>query len=244
MPLPSMTVPTYDFELPSTGEKINYRPFLVKEQKLMLIAQEGGDEKEALEAIKQILENCCLNPDIKINELPLFDIEFFFLQLRSKSVGEKVQLYFRHQLCPKNDGQPSNTQTEIEVDLNEVKVQTDPSHNKKIDLNDGVGMIMKYPKVDSLANIDFKNQDNLDGIIKFIGNCIEKIYDKNEMYTQQDYTPEELNEFITNLTEDQFNKIQNFFDTSPKIKHLVNFKCADCGIEDKLEVEGIQSFFI
>ena len=243
MALPTLNAPEHTLELPSTGDKVKYRPFLVKEQKILMLAQEGDSEEESVEAIKQIINNCCSLDEKAIENLPLFDIEYIFLQLRSKSVGESVTLYFRHQECENNDNQPSTKQTEINVDLSKVKVTKDPKHTTKIQLTKDVGVIMKYPKID-LINKYQETGLNADTIFELIGNCIDKVYDSENSYNNSDYTPEEMENFISSMTETQFQDIRNFFDTMPVLKHTVKFTCVDCGFKDNIELEGIQSFFI
>ena len=242
MPLPNISVPTYELKFPSDGTKIKYRPFLVKEQKLLLIAQEGNDDEEIISAIKELLSNCCVEGDLNIDDRPTFDIEYFFLNLRSKSVGEKVELYFRHQECPENNGMPAKNQTEITVDLSKVEVKKEEKHSNKIKLTDDVGIIMQYPKIET--SVFVSNPNNIELALNVIKDCIGQIYDSETVYTSQDYTPEELDEFVSNMTEEQFTKIKNFFDTIPKLKHTVEFVCADCKFKDSVEVEGLQSFFI
>ena len=241
MALPKLNAPEYELELPSNGQTIKYRPFLVKEQKILMIAHEGEDEKETVGALTEILSNCCLTENIKIDELPLFDIEYFFLQLRSKSVGEKVRLLFRHQECPKNDNKPAKNQTEIEVDLTKTKVIKNKNHNPKIKLTKDIGVLMKHPKINSINSTN--GQSEMTTVFNMIGECIEQIYDADNTYSSSDYTPKELEEFLSDMTEEQFGKIQLFFDTMPKIKQDIKFKCTDCKYEDTVEVEGLQNFF-
>jgi len=243
MALPKLTAPEYTLELPSTGKKIKYRPFLVKEQKLLLTAGEGGDEEESINAVKQVIESCCLSKNLNIEELPLFDIEYIFLQLRSKSVGEKTTLFFRHQKCPENNDGPSKKQTEVEIDLSKIKVKKNPKHTNKIKLTNDVGIIMKYPKMDMINTYTEKDVDG-ESIFKLIGQCIDQIYDSEESYSSTDYTPEELDDFLSSMTESQFENFKNFFETMPSLKHTIEFTCTDCEGKEKVEVQGIQHFFI
>jgi hypothetical protein len=243
MALPKLSIPEYELELPSNKQKIKYRPFLIKEQKILMIAQEGKDEKEMVMAIKQIIKDCTITGDIDIDSLPLFDIEYFFLQLRSKSIGEKIDLFFRHQKCPENNNEPAKNQTQIKVDLSKVKVVKDKKHNTKIKLTKDIGIIMKHPKIDLLNKFQGKSMTEMSTVFNLIGECIDQVYDTDETYNATDYTPKELEEFISTMTEEQFKKVQDFFNTMPKIKHTVNFKCVDCKFEDTLEVEGLQNFF-
>ena len=243
MALPKLNVPQYELELPSNGKKITYRPFLVKEQKVLMMAQEGNDEQETIRAVRKVITDCCITNGINVDELPLFDIEYFFLQLRSKSIGEKISLYFRHQICPNNDNLPAKNQTEIVVDLNKVKVIKDKKHEPKIKLTDDVGIIMKHPKIDMINKFQNLDRTNITAVFEIIGNCVDQIYDANETYSPTDYTPKELEAFLSEMTETQFEKIQDFFLTMPKIKYSAKFKCIDCQYEDVVEVEGLQNFF-
>jgi hypothetical protein len=243
MALPKLSVPEYELELPSNQQKVRYRPFLVKEQKILMIAEEGKDEQEIVKAIKQIISACTLSKDVDISSLPLFDIEYFFLQLRSKSIGEKVKLFFRHQICPDNNNEPAKNQTEIEVDLNKVKVIKDKKHKSKVELTKDIGLVMKHPKIDLINKFQGKEMNDMANIFRLISECIDQVYDADETYNATDYTPKELEEFISDMTEGQFKRVQEFFETMPKLKHKISFKCIDCKYEDTLEVEGLQNFF-
>jgi hypothetical protein len=242
MALPKLTAPEYTLELPSTGKKIKYRPFLVKEQKLLLTANEDDDEKEVIDAIKQVIKNCCLTKTLDVEDLPLFDIEYIFLQLRAKSVGEKATLFFTHQECPKNNNSPSKKQTEVEVDLSKIKIKKDPKHSTKIKLTNDVGIIMKYPKIE-LINTYTEEDVSGEEIFKLIGKCIEQIYDSEGSYSSTDYTPEELDDFISSMTESQFGHFKDFFETMPSLTHSIKFTCVECEKEEEIEVKGIQHFF-
>ena len=243
MALPKLSIPEYELTLPSNQQKVKYRPFLVKEQKVLMIAEEGKDDQEIVNAIKQIISDCTISKDVDISSLPLFDIEYFFLQLRSKSIGEKVKLFFRHQNCPDNNNEPAKNQTEIEVDLSKVKVIIDKNHKTKIELTKDIGIIMKHPKIDLINKFRGKEINEMANIFKLISECIDQVYDADEIYNTTDYTPKELEEFISTMTEEQFKRVQDFFETMPKLKHKVKFKCIDCKYEDTLEVEGLQNFF-
>jgi hypothetical protein len=229
--------------LPSTEEKISYRPFLVKEEKILLMAMEGKDEKEITKAVKQIINNCVVTKGIDSEKLPLFDIEYILLNLRSKSMGDIIKTSYVHQDCPqaKEEGKEPKA-IEVEIDVSLIKVTKDPKHTNKIQLTKDVGVIMKYPDVsmmDKMQNIDTTNPDSA---IDIITKCIESLYDEETVYGKTDYTPKELKEFILNLTQEQFSKIEQFFATIPKLQTEIEFVC-DCGYKEKILLEGLSSFF-
>lgn len=240
MALPKLDVPVYNLELPSTGKEIKYRPFLVKEQKLLLMASEGEDPREMVDSMRQIINNCCVE-EIAVEELPLFDIEYIFLQLRSKSVGETSNVKFR---C-KNiiEEKECNGIVEIDIDLSKIKVQKNEKHNNKIKLTENLGMIMKYPRIELLTSIENLKENSMDDVITIIAQCIDSVYDSDEVYNSKDHTVEELQGFLLGMTQQQFEKVQLFFETMPRLKETVNFKCEKCKAEDTIELEGLQSFF-
>jgi hypothetical protein len=243
MALPKIDVPLYELNLPSTEEKISYRPFLVKEEKILLMAMEGKDEKEITKAVKQIINNCVVTKGIDSEKLPLFDIEYILLNLRSKSMGDIIKTSYVHQDCPqaKEEGKEPKA-IEVEIDVSLIKVTKDPKHTNKIQLTKDVGVIMKYPDVsmmDKMQNIDTTNPDSA---IDIITKCIESLYDEETVYGKTDYTPKELKEFILNLTQEQFSKIEQFFATIPKLQTEIEFVC-DCGYKEKILLEGLSSFF-
>lgn len=241
MALPKLDVPIHELTLPSTGKKLKYRPFLVKEQKLLLMAGEGNDPKDMVNSLRQIIINCCVENDLDVESLPLFDIEYIFLQLRSKSVGEVSTVKFK---C-KNivDESPCGGVIESEIDLSKIKVDKDKRHDNKIELLNKLGMIMKYPRIELLTEIENLENTNMDEIIKIIAKCIDSIYDEDTVYSSKDHTPEELENFLLGMTQEQFEKVQLFFETMPRLKETIATKCEKCGLEDTIELEGLQSFF-
>ena len=243
MALPKIDVPLYELNLPSTEEKISYRPFLVKEEKILLMAMEGKDEKEITKAVKQIINNCVVTKGIDSEKLPLFDIEYILLNLRSKSMGDIIKTSYVHQDCPKAKEEGKEPKAvEVEIDVSLIEVTKDPKHTNKIQLTKDVGVIMKYPDVsmmDKMQNIDTTNPDSA---IDIITKCIESLYDEESVYGKTDYTPKELKEFILNLTQEQFSKIEQFFATIPKLQTEIEFVC-DCGYKEKILLEGLSSFF-
>jgi len=240
MALPKLDVPIYELTLNSTNKKISYRPFLVKEEKILLMAMEGGDEKEITTAIKQVINNCILNDEIDVERLPLFDIEYILLNLRARSMGDVVKVTYTRKDCPEEKCKP----VEIEVNVNEVELEKDPSHDPKIQLTSGVGVFMKYPDMELMAKFNggFEDQGTeqaFDLIIK----SIESVYDDGDVYSKSDYTPEELREFVEGFSQEQFSKIENFFNTMPKMYKDVDFNCTKCGYKEEIRLEGLAGFF-
>ena len=236
MALPVLTIPTYELEVPSTDEKIKYRPFLVKEEKILLIALESGENKDIVQAVKTIVDECTFNK-LKLGNMPMFDVEYVFLQIRAKSVGEISTLNL---LCP-DDGK---TYAKVEVDLTEIRVQVDEEHNSKIELTDEMGIIMQYPTIDSFMTGEFLTV-TADNMLDIIVSCIEQIYDKGgeEVHMAVDSTKKELLEFIEQLNTKQFTKVQEFFDTMPKLKHTVTVKNPKTKKESEVTLEGLNDFF-
>ena len=238
MSLPKLNTPVYEATLPSTNKVIKYRPFLVKEEKILLTAMEDGSEKTISNAVNQIIKNC-VQGNIKVKELPTFDIEYLFLRLRAKSVGEKVTIGLKPYPCSQNQGEICNNSTEVEINLEEVKVVKNEKHTTKIMLDDNVGIKMSYPDLSILGQ---KNTDVESGL-KLIKDSIEIIFTNEETFDRSSFTQKELDEFFDSLTTDQFAKIKDFFDTMPVLKHTVKYKCATCGEEKETTVQGLNSFF-
>jgi len=236
MALPKLLVPTYELAVPSTDEKVKYRPFLVKEEKILLIAMESGDTNEMLRAVKDIVDECTFNK-LKLGDMPMFDIEYIFLNIRAKSVGEVSKLKV---LC-QDDGK---TYANIEIDLNDVEVQVVDNHTNKIELTDEMGVIMKYPTIDAFGKngiADISTENMLD----VIAACIAQIYDKKgeEVYDSKDSTKKELIEFIEQLNTKQFQDIQKFFDTMPSLKHEIMVMNPKTNVESKVILTGLNDFF-
>jgi uncharacterized protein (UPF0179 family) len=240
MALPKLDVPIYELTLHSTGKKISYRPFLVKEEKILLMAMEGGDEKEITTAIKQVINNCILNDEIDVETLPLFDIEYILLNLRARSMGDVVKIAYERKDCPEEKCKP----VEIEVNVNEIEIKKDPSHDPKIQLTNDVGVIMKYPDMVMMTKYSGGFEDQgaeqaFDLIIK----SIESVYDEDNVYSKSDYTPKELKEFVEGFSQEQFSKIEEFFNTMPKMYKDVDFNCTKCGYKEEIRLEGLAGFF-
>ena len=243
MTLPRIAVPKYTLIIPSSGKEISYRPFLVKEEKILLIAMESGEEKEMIGAVQNIIENCVYD-DLDVKNMPMFDIEYIFLQLRAKSKGEIVDLSFDCGKCEK----PIN----VQIDLSKIEITKTEGHDPKIPLSDDVGVIMKYPSME-IQNIINKEKSDVENVFSTITSCIDSIWDKESVYASKDHTKEELNDFLESLPDDSFTKIQKFFDTVPVLKHEFELKCTSkngkgkkatiCGWKETKTLEGLGSFF-
>jgi hypothetical protein len=236
MALPKLTTPTYELEIPSTDEKIKYRPFLVKEEKILMMAMESKANADITQAVKDIVSECTFNK-VKIDDMPMFDVEYIFLNIRAKSVGEVSKLKL---LCPDD----KKTYAETEINLAEVQVQVGDGHTNKIELTDEMGMIMTYPTIDSFMEMGVQTI-NASNMLDVIGACVLQIYEKNgeKVYHAKDQTKKELTEFIEQLNTQQFKKLQKFFDTMPKLKHEIKVKNPKTKKESKVTLQGLNDFF-
>ena len=233
MALPKLATAKYELILPSTGKTIEYRPFLVKEEKILLIAQATGEDADMLRAVEQIIENCTFG-ELKPNLQPFFDIEYVFIKLRAKSIGEVATVKL---LMPDDE----ETQVDVDINLDEVECVRDVSHNALIQLTDNIGLTLDYPRVEAIAKIsDLSEGEAGFAIVK---DCISQIHDEENVYAKSDMDSKELDEFIDSLSHSQFEKIQEFFDTMPKVKHLVKVKNPNTGVVNEIVVEGMQNFF-
>ena len=237
MTLPKINAPEYSLVVPSTKVEVKYRPFLVKEEKLLLIAQETGDEKSLYGAIKNLIHNCC-HGQLDVDTMPLFDVEYVFLQLRSKSVGEMAEVLV---ICP-DDGE---TEVKVKVNLNELTVVLPDKDHNKIQLTDDIGIVMAYP---NLATILLSTDDNVekntsDKMFDTIQECIFQIWQGEEVFSEADYTNKDKLDFIESLNHEQFEKIQQFFETMPTVKHEVEVTNPNTKVVSKVEIEGMNSFF-
>ena len=237
MALPKLNVPVYEAILPSTEKVIKYRPFLVKEEKLLLTAQESGDDA-VLPAVKQIIKNC-VHGEVDVDNMPLFDIEYLFLRLRAKSVGEEVTLGLKPWGCPQNNGELCNLSTEVAINLEDVKVIKDEKHTSKIMLDDKIGIMMKYPNI---SQVGIKGSDCEMGM-NIIKSCIKMIFTEKETYESDSFEDKELDEFIDSLNTKQMEKIRDFFNSMPTLKHTVKYKCKTCNEEKETTVQGLIYFF-
>jgi len=241
MALPKLNVPVYETVLPSTEKVIKYRPFLVKEEKILLTAMEGADQKSIIPAVKQIINNC-VQEEIDVNALPTFDIEYLFLRLRAKSIGESVTIGLKPWGCPNNKGNLCENSTQVELNLEEVTVIKNEEHDSKIMLDDKIGIKMNYPDMDKLGDIMEGEENSVTGM-SIVKDCIEMIFTDEETFERDSFNEKELDEFLDNLNTQQFTKIKNFFDTMPTLKHTVKYKCETCGEEKETTLQGLESFF-
>ena len=236
MALPKLNTPTYELEVPSTDEKIKYRPFLVKEEKILMIAMESKDNGQIVNAVKDIVTECTFNK-LDIANLPMFDVEYIFLNIRAKSVGEVSKLKL---LCPDD----KKTYADVEVDLSKVEVQVDGEHTNKIELTDSMGMIMTYPTIDSFqeGGIQTISASNM---LEVVGSCILQIYEDNgeKVFQAKDQTKKELTEFIESMNTGQFKQVQKFFDTMPKLKHTIKVKNPKTKKSSDVTLTGLNDFF-
>jgi DNA-directed RNA polymerase subunit M/transcription elongation factor TFIIS len=242
--LPKIDVPIYNVELPLSKKKIRYRPFLVKEEKLLMMAMEANDVKGITMAIKQIANNCILD-EIDIDDLPVTDIEFLFLQLRARSVNEIVELSYKcNNTIADVEGNEKTCDHIVKIDFNifDIKPTFDEKHTNKIELSPELGVVMRYPTFESIELIE--DESDVNKVFSILDTCIDYIYDKDNIYYAKDTTKEELREFIEGMTREQFEKVKNFFDTMPQLKKRVDFKCGKCGYSENIEVEGLQNFFV
>ena len=236
MALPKLTTPTYELEIPSTDEKIKYRQFFVKEEKILMMAMETKNEGDIVQAVKDIVKECTFNK-VSIDNMPMFDVEYIFLNIRAKSVGEVSKLRL---LCPDDN----KTYADVELDLNEVRVQVGEDHTNKIELDNGMGMIMQYPTIDSFRDSGIRNI-TADNMLDVIGSCILQIYEDEgkKVYDPKDQTKKEVIEFIEQLNTKQFKEVQNFFDTMPKLKHEIKIKNPKSKKESSITLTGLNDFF-
>jgi hypothetical protein len=246
MALPKIQTPLFELNLPSTGQAIKYRPFLVKEQKILLMAMESGETTSILTAVKQIINNCAAE-EIETEKLPIFDLEYFFLRLRAKSIGEEIDLNLRHPGEVNSKGESCTHVTKEKLNLLNVEVQKSIGHEDKIILDEesGVGVKFKYPTADLAKNFtEVEGKTELDLATEAIINCIDFVFDKDNVYKKEDSTQKELIDFVESLSQEQFQKLSKFFDTMPKLKHEVKWKCPGCGQEERIELEGLANFFV
>ena len=238
MPLPKIATPTYELELPSTGKTIQYRPFLVKEEKVLVIALESEDNKQITTAIKTVLRNCVLTKGIKVEFLPTFDIEFLFLNIRGKSVGEEIEVNI---ICPDDE----ETQVPVTINLDDIKIQKDENHTNRIKLDDSIMMEMKYPSLDQFikSNFDFNDENAMNQSFELIAASIDKIYTEDEVWATADCTKKEVNDFLEQMNSGQFKLIETFFETMPKLSHVIKVTNPKTKVESDVVLEGLASFF-
>jgi citrate lyase gamma subunit len=238
MPLPKISTPTYELELPSTDQTIKFRPFLVREEKLLVLALESEDIKQITTAIKTVIKNCVQTKNIKVETLPTFDIEYLFLNIRGKSVGEEIEVNL---LCPDDE----ETQVSEKINIDDIKVKKFDDHSNKIQLDDSLVMEMKYPALDQFikSNFDFSSKNNMDQSFDLISSCVDKIYNNEEVWAAADCTKKEIIEFLEDMNSHQFKQIEKFFETMPKLYHELTITNPKTKVESKIVLEGLSSFF-
>jgi len=242
MPLPTVATPSYELTLPSNKKTIKYRPFLVKEEKVLILAMESGDPKDITNAVKSVLKDCILTRGIKIDSLPSFDIEYIFLNIRAKSVGESVDLIIT---CP-DDGE---TQVEVTVNVDEIEVIIPEGHTSEIKIDDNISLKMKYPSLQEFIdnNFDFgstnTSKDTIEKSFAVVASCVDVVYTKDESWSAGDVTKKELIEWLQTFDSNQFKGIERFFDTMPKLSHTLTVKNPNTGVDNEIVLEGLSSFF-
>jgi len=237
MPLPKISTPTYELELPSTGKKIKYRPFLVKEEKILIIAMESEDEKQITSAIKDVISSCIISRGVKVDQLSTFDIEYLFLNIRGKSVGEEVEVMVT---CP-DDGV---TQVPTVINLDDIKVQKGEGHTRDIKLDEDLVLRMKYPSLNEFIKTNFGGEEiTVDNTFDLIASCVEQVYSEEESWSASDCTKKELREFLEQLSSRQFKEIETFFETMPKLSHTIKVNNPKTGVDSEVVLEGLTSFF-
>ena len=238
MPLPKIATPVYELELPSTGQTIEYRPFLVKEEKVLVIALESEDTKQITSAIKNVIKNCIKTKGIKVEDLPTFDIEYLFLNIRGKSVGEEIEV---NVTCP-DDGV---TQVPITINLDDIQVQKNEDHSNRIKVDDSIMMEMKYPSLDQFIknNFDFDDKNAMDQSFELIATCIDKVFTEDEVWAVEDCSKKEIVDFLEQMNSSQFKEIEKFFETMPKLSHSIKVKNPKTKKENEVVIEGLAGFF-
>lgn len=238
MPLPTIATPTYELELPSIKKNISYRPFLVKEEKLLVLALESEDTKQITNAIKAVIKSCILTKGIKVETLPTFDIEYLFLNIRGKSVGEEVEVNI---IAPDDE----TTSVPVKIMIDDIKVKETEGHTNKIKVDDNLTMEMKYPSLHEFIsnNFDFNDDSNIERSFDLIGSCIDKVYNEEEVWSISDCTKKEINGFLEQMNSKQFKEIEKFFDTMPKLSHEINVLNPKTKVKSTVVLEGLSSFF-
>tara|TARA_B100001939_G_scaffold335076_1_gene336742 strand:- start:369 stop:1085 length:717 start_codon:yes stop_codon:yes gene_type:complete len=237
MPLPKISTPVHELELPSTGQTIKYRPFLVREEKLLILALESEDPKQITTAIKQVIKSCIQTKGVKVESLPTFDIEYLFLNIRGKSVGEEVELQL---ICPDDE----ETTVPVTILIDDIKVVKRDDHNNQIKINDELMMEMKYPSLDEFIKSNFEvGETNVDQSFDLVASCIDKVFSEEEVWTSADFTKKEIKEFLDQMNSSQFKEIESFFETMPKLTHTVNITNPKTKVKSKVTLEGLSNFF-
>ena len=238
MPLPTISTPTYELTLPSSNRKIKYRPFLVKEEKILILAMESQDTKQIARAVKDVISKCILSKGIKVERLSTFDIEYLFLNIRGKSVGEQIEVMVT---CPDDE----KTQVPMSINIDSIKVQKDDDHSIDIKLDDVYTLRMKYPSLTEFIKNNFSALEDMsvDDTFDLIASCIDQVYSEEESWASEECTKKELTTFVESLNSNQFKKVEKFFETMPKLSHTVKVTNPNTNVESEIKIEGLQSFF-
>ena len=236
MPLPTIVTPSYELTLPSNGKKIKYRPFLVKEEKILILAIESNSIKDISRAIKDVLKSCILTKGVKIDELPTFDIEYLFLNIRSRSIGESIDLVIT---CPDDN----ETKVNKQIYIDEIEVKTNEDHNPDIKLDDTYTMRLKYPSLDQFIDDNFNFDLDRDNSFDIISSCIDMVFSDEEAWEAKDCTKKELLEFVERLNSSQFKEVETFFDTMPQLSHEIEVENPKTKVKSTVTLEGLASFF-
>ena len=238
MPLPTISTPTYELTLPSSNKKIKYRPFLVKEEKILIIAMESQDTKQIARAVKDVISKCILSKGIKVEKLSTFDIEYLFLNIRGKSVGEQIEVMVT---CPDDN----KTQVPMSINVDSIKVQKDENHSTDIVLDDTFTLRMKYPSLNEFIKNNFSELEkmNVDDTFDLIASCIDQVYSDDETWASEECTKKELTNFVESLNSSQFKEVEKFFETMPKLSHTVKVTNPNTSVESEIVIEGLQNFF-
>ena len=236
MPLPKISTPTYELTVPSTGKNIKFRPFLVKEEKILIIAMESQSDQQIAQAVNDVLSNCILTKGVKIDDLSTFDIEYLFLNIRGKSVGETVDVMIT---CP-DDNQ---TKVPVQINLDDIQIVKNDNHQRDISLDDNLTMRMKYPAMGEFIKNNFSVDMKVDDTFDLVCSCIEQVFSEEESWAASDCTKKELHEFLEQLDSSQFKKIEQFFETMPKLSHTLNVTNPNTKVVNKIKLEGLNAFF-
>ena len=236
MPLPKISTPTYELTVPSTGKNIKFRPFLVKEEKILIIAMESQSDQQIAQAVNDVLSNCILTRGVKIDDLSTFDIEYLFLNIRGKSVGETVDVMIT---CPDDN----TTKVPVQINLDDIQIVKNDNHQRDIPLDDNLTMRMKYPAMGEFVKNNFSVDMKVDDTFDLVCSCIEQVFSEEESWAASDCTKKELHEFLEQLDSSQFKKIEQFFETMPKLSHTLNVTNPNTKVVNKIKLEGLNAFF-
>lgn len=240
MPLPKLNTITYSLTLPSSNKEITYRPFTVEEERILLTAQESDDTDDILRSMRQIINNC-VQTELDVMNLPTFDIEYFFLNIRAKSTGEQIELSLKHANDTNSKGDICEHKQKVLIDINEIRVHKNEDHKDIIELDDNISVKLKYPTVESMAVV---GDNSFESFVKLLAVTIKEIYESDNKYNASEYSREELEEFVYSMNQKQIMKIQNFFDTMPVLRHDITYTCAKCKQKESVSIQGFQNFFL